>query len=137
MAQDRIKEYYKGFQLVSAFYRNEYQSRAHHKHAGAIEARNCVSIDDAQVQVKLLVDQYVFEHKETLQNKIVAQHKNVMEKAEHNYKGVTSVTAFHRENHCYGCKRPVDNAYDVECASCNWIICSNCGACGCGYKRYT
>lgn len=36
-----------------------------------------------------------------------------------------------RITHCWACKRPLDNAFDVECNSCNWIVCA-CGACGCG-----
>ena len=38
----------------------------------------------------------------------------------------------HRVTHCYECKHHLDNAVDVECAACGWIIC-RCGACGCGY----
>ena len=37
-----------------------------------------------------------------------------------------------RVTHCYNCKRHLDNAFDVACAACGWIICA-CGACGCGY----
>jgi hypothetical protein len=37
-----------------------------------------------------------------------------------------------RVTHCYNCKSNLDNAVDVECEACGWIICS-CGACGCGY----
>jgi len=40
-----------------------------------------------------------------------------------------------RVNHCYQCKRKVDNFVHYECAGCNWIICSLCGACGCGFER--
>jgi hypothetical protein len=28
----------------------------------------------------------------------------------------------------------LDNAVDVECVACDWIICV-CGACGCGFVR--
>lgn len=38
-----------------------------------------------------------------------------------------------RITHCYNCKRHLDNAVDVECAACGWIIC-RCGACGCGFS---
>jgi hypothetical protein len=36
-----------------------------------------------------------------------------------------------RVTHCHKCKRHLDNAMDVECEACKWIIC-RCGACGCG-----
>jgi hypothetical protein len=39
----------------------------------------------------------------------------------------------HRVTHCYACKHHLDNAVDVECAACGWIVC-RCGACGCGYS---
>jgi hypothetical protein len=38
-----------------------------------------------------------------------------------------------RITHCYNCKHHLDNAVDVECAACGWIVC-RCGACGCGYS---
>ncbi len=37
----------------------------------------------------------------------------------------------HRTPPCWHCHQGLDNATDVECATCGWIICS-CGACGCG-----
>lgn len=40
----------------------------------------------------------------------------------------------HRVTHCYSCKSHLDNAIDVECEACGWIVCG-CGACGCGYKE--
>lgn len=39
-----------------------------------------------------------------------------------------------RETHCFKCKHaiyPSQTAF--ECTNCGWIICDNCGACGCGY----
>jgi hypothetical protein len=39
----------------------------------------------------------------------------------------------HRVTHCYSCKNHLDNAVDIECAACGWIVC-RCGACGCGYQ---
>lgn len=37
----------------------------------------------------------------------------------------------HRVTHCWSCHCNLDNAVDIECVTCNWILCS-CGACGCG-----
>jgi hypothetical protein len=37
----------------------------------------------------------------------------------------------HRVSHCWSCKNPLDNAVDIECVACGWIVC-RCGACGCG-----
>lgn len=33
---------------------------------------------------------------------------------------------------CYNCRQHLDNAVDVECVECRWIVCA-CGACGCAY----
>ena len=38
----------------------------------------------------------------------------------------------HRVTHCWFCKGHLDNAVDLECVACGWILCQ-CGACGCGY----
>jgi hypothetical protein len=38
-----------------------------------------------------------------------------------------------RLTHCYRCKNHLDNAVDVECSGCGWIVC-HCGACGCAYS---
>ena len=38
----------------------------------------------------------------------------------------------HRVAHCWFCRGPLDNAVDLECVGCGWILCQ-CGACGCGY----
>jgi hypothetical protein len=48
--------------------------------------------------------------------------------------GVRKAQGKRRITHCYACQEHLDNAVDLECASCNWIICGNCGACGCGYE---
>ncbi len=52
------------------------------------------------------------------------------------YLGVSIVTEkrTHRITHCYNCMAGLDNAIDVECNACGWIICA-CGACGCLYDE--
>jgi hypothetical protein len=40
----------------------------------------------------------------------------------------------HRITHCWFCKKELDNAIDIECSACGWILCQ-CGACGCGFKK--
>lgn len=35
----------------------------------------------------------------------------------------------HRVTHCWNCRNPLDNEYDIECRKCGWIICPTCGAC--------
>lgn len=50
------------------------------------------------------------------------------------YLGVRKATpnpARRRVAHCWACKEVLDSSIDIECLSCNWILCG-CGACGCG-----
>lgn len=67
------------------------------------------------------------------------RHKEELERLGKKYHGVRQVvrdTRKRRITHCYSCKQPLDNSIDIECISCNWIICK-CGACGCGYSGIT
>lgn len=41
----------------------------------------------------------------------------------------------HRSTGCYSCRSSLDNFVHLECSACGWIMCPNCGACGCGYSR--
>lgn len=43
-----------------------------------------------------------------------------------------TINKANRIANCYVCRAPLNNAVEVECAECGWILC-NCGACGCGY----
>lgn len=63
------------------------------------------------------------------------RHKLRLEKLGKGYLGVRAATheRLRRVTHCYACKHDLDNAIDVECVACSWILCS-CGACGCGYS---
>ena len=38
----------------------------------------------------------------------------------------------HRRADCAACRTGLDNVSDAECNACGWIVCSHCGACGCG-----
>jgi hypothetical protein len=133
MTENRIIEYYKGFKVVVAYYKEEYQARGHHKIAETVSARKCDSLEDAQKKIRLLIDSAVELNRESIRQGLIENHKKWMENKGKQYLGVRAITSFRRTSHCYSCKAGVDNAYDVECAACGWIICSNCGACGCGY----
>lgn len=39
-----------------------------------------------------------------------------------------------RESTCYACGTPVWKKKHEQCENCRWIICPNCGACGCRYQ---
>jgi len=40
-----------------------------------------------------------------------------------------------RVTHCYNCKKGLTSKSGITCAKCGWIVCSYCGACGCGYSN--
>ena len=48
--------------------------------------------------------------------------------------GVRRATKLRRVTHCWKCKNDLDDTIDIECITCEWIICSRCGACGDGYE---
>ncbi len=65
------------------------------------------------------------------------KHKIILEARGIEWKGVrkrgaaVQMTPRHRRPKCWFCKQALDNAVDIECLSCGWILC-RCGACGCG-----
>lgn len=61
----------------------------------------------------------------------IERHKAFLEKVGLQYKGTCQATPRNRRiTHCWHCKHALDNAIDVECMACGWILCG-CGACGC------
>jgi|GEM_PF-3338561 len=61
------------------------------------------------------------------------RHKERLERLGKEYLGVRQAKpnpSRRRVTHCWACKKTLDNSIDVECVSCNWILCQ-CGACGC------
>ena len=67
-------------------------------------------------------------------DQIEKKHKTFMEGLNLPAVSLRKNTNGRRVNHCYNCKRTVDNSKDLECTNCNWIVCGLCGACGCGYS---
>lgn len=63
---------------------------------------------------------------------LIQRHRDHLVKMGKEYKGSRIVEpTVHRTAKCWNCHEPLDNAADLECNSCGWIVCS-CGACGCG-----
>ncbi len=59
-------------------------------------------------------------------------HRKRLERFNIEYTGVRKISYERwREANCWNCAAPLDNAIDIECVSCGWILC-RCGACGCG-----
>lgn len=41
-------------------------------------------------------------------------------------------SGFVRNANCMQCHRAIGSDLNLECNACRWIVCPNCGACGCG-----
>jgi len=69
---------------------------------------------------------------------IIERHKKYLEqigKVQGSYRVNAQVDIHRRITGCFNCKNHLDNALDLECTICGWIICDNCGACGCGFNQ--
>jgi hypothetical protein len=61
------------------------------------------------------------------------KHRARLEKKSKRYMGVTEPDGrgFIRNAECYECHRVLGSEAHLQCIGCRWIVCSNCGACGC------
>lgn len=127
MADNRKTLDYRGYTMVAAFYRGMYQGKAWHKRTDAHLHVVGGSMDDILQKLHSIVD-------EQFKPDVIAEkHRKFLDSRSKPNKGVKGSGRKHRHSHCYNCTTPVDNAVDLECNACGWIICSYCGACGCGY----
>jgi hypothetical protein len=62
-----------------------------------------------------------------------AKHRARLEKRALRYRGVTEPDGreFVRNAECHDCHRALGSETHLKCGACHWIVCSNCGACGC------
>lgn len=79
------------------------------------------------------IEQLEQEARDRRRKAVISAHAGFLKARGLDNKGTRQITREHRVTHCYACKEHLDNAIDVECAACGWIICGTCGACGCGY----
>jgi len=129
----RTQEYYRGFKIVAALYKNEFQGRAYHS-LKKLSVNNCSEIDDAVCKLKQIIDAEINQNIEVYQKDIQEKHKAFLKTKGKQFSETRPSSSHHRESHCYNCKSAVDNKFDVECIACGWIVCNSCGACGCGYQ---
>lgn len=69
------------------------------------------------------------------QARVAKKHQKYLERKGFDDKGRGRIQFSRRFDVCHGCHGLVDNRVDLECIGCGWIICSTCGACGCGAPR--
>jgi hypothetical protein len=63
-----------------------------------------------------------------------AVHRKRLEKASVAYQGVIEPDGrgYVRNAECRDCHRTLGSEAHLQCVGCRWIVCSACGACGCG-----
>lgn len=92
-------------------------------------------VTDTLLGIKDLIDTFIYQNKETLIEHIKNRHKRALEKIGISDVEVGSIQDPFRKSHCFRCKRPISNVFDLECFSCGWIICPSEGYCGCIYDK--
>lgn len=92
-------------------------------------------LQNAKNELEKLKDQ--FKHKKIeIYSAVIKQiHSQFLADRDLPYCDATTPTKRGRVSKCWNCKQPVDNSVDLECSSCEWIICGLCGACGCAYGK--
>ena len=130
---DRIKENYKGFDLVAKPGAPKAAGRASHQIT--LKKFSATGVDVAAVlaELRALVDKDVAENRELYREAVARKHQEFLSSLAKLDKGRGKVSRWPRASNCYNCKGPVANIFDLECLACGWIVCNYCAACGCGY----
>lgn len=63
------------------------------------------------------------------------KHRSYLRRAGVDDRGFRKATWGSRHSVCWKCGQRVDNQTQFECSGCGWIVCTFCGACGCGRYR--
>jgi|TARA_Y100000031_G_C8167029_1_gene359885 hypothetical protein len=142
---NRKEEKYKGAKLIAAFYNGEFQGQAWGPKLGSkleqeLAHEKGVSLDEVLAKLRSAVSSDRVQG--LIKSDIIEKHSAFLKA-----KGITPETASaavleylysrkHRTPNCYNCSSNLDNEVDLECPYCNWIICTGCGACGCGHPVY-
>ena len=133
MTDERVEEYYKGFMIVADFCDGDYQAKATQKTVGWLSVGKCSNVEDALDQIREFIDMEENRNRVKIREGTIELHRQFLLQRGKEQRGIKPFAQFVKVNHCFLCKYPLNNRYDIECLQCDWIICSNCGACKCGY----
>lgn len=126
-------ENYIGYKIVAKFHRGEFRGVAWPPVGSVKHSVSSGSIADVVAFLKELIDDLTPEQRVIRMQALVEKHRSFMDGQGVPYLHPRSISKMHRANHCYMCGAAVNSALDLECSACDWIVCSNCAACGCGY----
>ena len=129
---DPHSEYYKGFMLIAKLHQGRFQGLARHRITNKKISIDGLIVSDIVASLKKLVDADIAENMDFYCQSLIEKHRKFLASIGKPYLGQGVISHFARSKHCYKCKGPVNNAFDLECKACGWIVCSYCGACGCG-----
>ena len=139
MKQERLVLEIGGISLIAAFYKGGYQGRLTSKLTGELYRVRGDSIEDVQTDLKAKLHSPHIAEK--VAEEVIRMHRRRLEEyAEKSGQALSYVKPFKSENaryrnHCWSCKKSVDNLIDLTCGICGWVICSRDGACKCGFKK--
>lgn len=83
-----------------------------------------------EAELQSLVEQSKQAKEDLYAEAIHALHKQFLERAGLPPSQTRRATKI-RASYCWRCHKKVDNTVDLECVRCAWIVCGNCGTCGC------
>ena len=128
---------YRGFMVITGFRAGKCEGAAFNKLLKRSFHAKGTTAAEALKMIEQMIDADVGDNIEKYRNVLIEAHAAFIRSVGKKYQGVRSAPQGRRVNHCYSCRARVDNSYDLECSACNWIVCSNCAACGCGYSGFS
>jgi len=150
--KERIEEIYLGLKLIAACRNDgEFQGIAWEKKDGKFDSIAHIkgsSLEDVISKLKKTVDmdpqfnKSLIEKQERFKQSLIEKHGEFLRRKGISPEGLSAhevsrvYDRSHRTTGCYECKSGLDNEIDLECPRCSWIICNNCGACGCGHPQH-
>lgn len=125
MLSTKISGRCKGYEVIANELRSEFKAVARKPGAEPIRSKGA----SAKEAYDNVIAEILAEWGKTWKEK----HKADVLKMGVEYKGVRNAESF-RVTHCRRCKRDLTLDAEHECCACEWLICPECLACGCGWN---
>jgi hypothetical protein len=134
VSKQRHEEFFKDYRLVAAFYNGQFRGKAWANKDGLIDLDVVgANLQEVVSNLKQAIQLEALRRARAMRENLTERHQEFLNSRGVPDQGRRPLTRTHRTSHCYNCKSTVDNAVDLECIACGWIICNECAACGCGY----
>ena len=139
MKHERVNIEIAGISLIAAFRKGRHRGRLHSKIIGEIYQTDGESLEEVVRDLKEKL--YSEEVQNFVADTLRQIHRSKLEeyarnnRSEFHYANPVRTESKRYQNHCWSCKKHVDNLIDLSCRICGWVICSRDAECGCGYKN--